>query len=141
MAPEAPGRALEVEVPRPAEAPAEPPGDAPADEAEPVPPGDAPRDEALPVPFQRCQCCRVRGRKVSGCSCRGGKSHQCQKTWEGEGEPPDIRIEGQRRRAPRQPAPGPVPPEKVISITIDVVASTTFQLRAGFAMIVAIYYS
>ena len=27
----------------------------------------------------RCGCCRMNGRAASGCSCRGGKSHVCQR--------------------------------------------------------------
>ena len=26
-----------------------------------------------------CRCCRALGRTISGCSCRGGKSHVCRK--------------------------------------------------------------
>ena len=51
---------------------------------------DAARKPELPTGFQRCSCCKVARRKASGCSCRGGKSHQCQKGWTGTGEPPDI---------------------------------------------------
>ena len=48
------------------------------------------KDLELPQGFQRCSCCQVKARKFSGCSCKGGKSHQCQKNWTGDGEPPDI---------------------------------------------------
>ncbi len=48
------------------------------------------KDLKLPQGFQRCSCCQVKARKFSGCSCKGGKSHRCQKNWTGVGEPPDI---------------------------------------------------
>ncbi len=51
---------------------------------------DAPEVPALSKGFQRCSCCHAPRRRVSGCSCRGGKSHQCQKGFVGVGEPPDI---------------------------------------------------
>ena len=36
---------------------------------------------------QRCSCCGAVGRKVSGCSCRGGKSHVCLRRQAAEQDP------------------------------------------------------
>lgn len=35
--------------------------------------------ETAVVGKQRCSCCQAIGRNISGCSCRGGRSHVCQK--------------------------------------------------------------
>ena len=38
-----------------------------------------PRPEKQPSKTSKCSCCGAAGRRVTGCSCQGGKSHTCLK--------------------------------------------------------------
>ena len=79
--------------------------------------------------FQRCGCCGQPGRKTTGCSCRGGKSHTCRRLLLAGrqptrgSDPSAPALESQARGGTSAHYAGPPPPEPATQVSAPLAAA------------------